>query len=174
MNKPGLPTRVFALLRPLMAAFVLAASLAGGAFAQEPAAAPPPDRLETARLVWSTLIAIDQANRTGNYTVLRDLAAPGFRTQNDAARLASIFASIRAQDLGLGRVVLMQPVYAEPPAMTDTGYFRIRGAFPTRPVGIGFEMLFQFTEGDWKLFGISVAPVQATDNGAVEAAPAEE
>lgn len=165
--------KTLAPFRALVAAALLAVALATAARAQEATPAPP-DRLETARLVWTTLIAVDQANRTGNYTVLRDLAAPGFRSQNDAARLASIFASVRAQDLGLDRVVLMQPVYAEPPAMTDTGYFRIRGAFPTRPVGIGFEMLFQFAEGDWKLFGISVAPVQTTGEETTQPAPAEE
>ena len=40
-------------------------------------------------LVRTTLLALDQANKTGNYTVLRDLAAPGFQVDT-AARLAEI------------------------------------------------------------------------------------
>jgi hypothetical protein len=38
-------------------------------------------------LVRSALIALQQANETGNYTVLRDLGAPGFEEANTAARL---------------------------------------------------------------------------------------
>ena len=59
-----------------------------------PAQAPRPadiDKNGVLILVRSTLLALDQANKTGNYTVLRDLGAPGFQT-NTAARLAEIFA----------------------------------------------------------------------------------
>jgi hypothetical protein len=41
----------------------------------------------------SALLALDQANKTGNYTVLRELGAPGFQAANTAARLSEIFAS---------------------------------------------------------------------------------
>lgn len=118
----------------------------------------PPDRSQTAQLVWTTLVAVDHANRTGNFTVLRDLAAPEFRRVNDPARLAAIFATIREQDLGLDRVVLATPVYAEPPGLTKTGLFRIRGSFPARPTGVAFDLHFQHAEGAWKLFGVSIAP----------------
>src|SRR5262249_31522767 len=46
----------------------------------QPAQAPRPaqiDRNGVLILVRSTLLALDHANKTGNYTVLRDLAAPG-------------------------------------------------------------------------------------------------
>jgi hypothetical protein len=129
--------------------------------------AAPPDRFETARLVWSTLIAVDQANQTGNYSVLRDLAAPGFQKLNDPARLAAIFAAVRETDLGLGRVVLSAPVYTEPPTILENGLYRVKGAFPARPVGVAFEILFQNVEGRWRLFGISVGEAAPAD------APAE-
>jgi hypothetical protein len=57
-------------------------------------AAPQPaqiDRNGVLILIRSTVLALDQANKTGNYTVLRDLGAPGFPA-NTAARLAEIFA----------------------------------------------------------------------------------
>ena len=38
------------------------------------------------------LIAVNHGNLTGNYTVLRDLGSDRFRQQNDAARLAAVFA----------------------------------------------------------------------------------
>ena len=49
------------------------------------------------------LIALDQANKTGNYTVLRDLGSPAFQA-NTAARLGEIFAGLRHEILrSLGR-----------------------------------------------------------------------
>jgi hypothetical protein len=52
--------------------------------------APKPaqiDRNGVLILIRETLLALDQANKTGNYTVLRDLGAPEFQN-NTAARLA--------------------------------------------------------------------------------------
>ena len=133
--------------------------------------APAPDRQETAQLVWTTLIAVDHANRTGNYSVLRDLAAPSFRDANNAARLAGIFAPLRARDIGLRRVVLASPAYAEPPKILDSGLYRVRGSFAFRPVGINFDLLFQHTDGEWQLFGVSIAPVEMPAPPADGAAP---
>lgn len=155
--------RIRARGRPFAAAlFALGLALpwAGGAAAQQVPYAPP-DRFETARLVWTTLIAVDHANRTGNYSVLRDLGAPDFQRLNDAARLAGIFAGIRERDIGLGRVVLSAPVYAEPPAVLANGMYRVTGAFPGRPAGVAFDLLFQNVEGRWLLYGVSVGEAPA-------------
>ena len=151
--------------RPPALAVAIFMALAPAAHTHEASAegAPPPDRQETARLIWTTLIAVDHANRTGNYSVLRDLAAPGFRDANDAARLAGIFAKLRARDIGLRRVVLASPVYAEPPKILDRGLYRVTGSFPFRPVGIEFDLLFQHSDGGWQLFGVSIAPVEMPD-----------
>jgi hypothetical protein len=48
--------------------------------AQHAPTAPQPaqiDRNGVLILIRSTILALDQANKTGNYTVLRDLGAPG-------------------------------------------------------------------------------------------------
>jgi len=144
----------------LAVALLLVLASVGQAHEASAQTVSPPDRQETARLVWSTLIAIDHANRTGNYSVLRDLAAPGFRDANNAARLAGIFAPLRARDIGLRRVVLASPVYAEPPKILDSGLYRVKGSFAGRPVGITFDLLFQHTNAGWQLFGVSIAPAE--------------
>ena len=74
--------------RSLLFAAVMAA-MASAAHAQTPPQAAKPaqiDRNGVLILIRSALLALDQANKTGNYTVLRDLGAPGFQT-NSAARL---------------------------------------------------------------------------------------
>ena len=85
---------------------------------------------------------------------------PGFRDANDAARLAGIFAKIRARDIGLSQVVLASPVYEEPPHLLENGLYQVRGSFPFRPVGIIFHLLFQHTDTGWQLFGVSIAPTE--------------
>jgi hypothetical protein len=50
-----------------------------------------PDQYKLNLLIRTTIIAINQANKTGNYTVLRDLAAPDFQNVNSAEKLAEIF-----------------------------------------------------------------------------------
>ena len=142
-------------------------------FLAPPVAAQPPlpGRGEAARLVWTTLIAVDHANQTGNYSVLRDLGAPGFRNANDAARLASIFSVLREPDLGLGRAVLYAPEYAAPPVIQDNGMLRLRGVIPMRPEGILFDMLFQHIDGEWRVFGIGVAPEEAKQIDEGDGAP---
>jgi len=126
--------------------------LAAPATAQTQTAPPP--RGEVARLGWGTLTALGHANRTGNYTVLRDLAAPGFRAANDAARLAAVFA--RNRDLPLGRAVLYAPQLSAAPAIAEDGTLRLQGRVPMRPEAILFDMLFVREGAEWRLQGLSV------------------
>lgn len=51
---------------------------------------------------------IPTANKTGDYTVLRDLGAPAFQT-NNAARLAEVFAAQRRDKLDLSGVAALDP-----------------------------------------------------------------
>ncbi|MHA1528548.1 MAG: hypothetical protein ACTSVG_05980 [Alphaproteobacteria bacterium] len=99
---------------------------------------------------------------------------PSFRDANDAARLAGIFAKFRDRDIGLRRVVLASPVYAEPPKILDNGLYRVRGGFQLRPVGINFDLLFQHTDSGWRLFGVSIAPAEMAEPPADGAEPAAE
>ena len=52
---------------------------------------------------------------------------------------------------------------------------RLTGAFPTRPLQINFDLLFQNVGGQWRLFGISVAtpqvPAQPSQAEAPKSAP---
>ncbi len=131
--------------------------------AQPPAAkglaVPPAESLLI--MIRTTLVALNHANWTGNYTVLRDLAAPAFRTANDPARLGQIFANLRSRNLDLSPVAIVTPKVSKPPAITPQGMLDITGVFPTRPLQINFQLLFQPVAGKWRLFGISVNPSPA-------------
>jgi hypothetical protein len=124
------------------------------------------DRNGVLMLVRSTILALDQANKTGNYTVLRDLGAPGFQA-NTAAKLAEIFASQRNDKLDLSGVAVIDPQLTVLPEIEANGLMRMAGFFPSVPSQVNFELLFAPVDGQWRLFGISVkvgssAPVAPT------------
>lgn len=123
-----------------------------------PSTQPIPSDMELSKLVWTTMAAIDQANISGNYSVLRDLAAPGFQANNDAAQLAEIFAPVRATRIDLSNALLLAPTYTVPALMTQPGVMRVQGYFGLRPTAIGFDLSFQWVRGRWRLFGVSIRP----------------
>ncbi len=123
-----------------------------------PSIAPVPTELEMAKLIWSTMVAVEQANLSGNYSVLRDMAAPSFQQVNDPARLAQIFASIRASRIDLSNTLLLAPTYVGTPQQIDNGAFQVRGYFGLRPTAVGFELYYQWVNGRWRLYGIGLEP----------------
>jgi hypothetical protein len=169
---------------------VLALLIAGPALAQTPAPPPasPPEAAAPASsgppslsrsdlelvvtLLRNTLSALHQANITGNYTVLRDLGAPGFRDTNTAARLAEIFALIREREVDLSRVVLLDPQLTDA-RINPNGMLYLAGGLATEPVAVKFELLYEAIEGTWRLFGISIAPETGLQPGAPPVDPAE-
>ena len=127
--------------------------------AETPPQAPKPaqiDRNGVLMLVRSTLLALDHANKTGNYTVLRDIAAPGFQV-NSAARLGEIFAKLRNDNLDLSGVAVIDPQLNLLPQIEANGLMHMAGFFPSVPNQVNFDLAFAPVNGQWRLFGISVS-----------------
>ncbi len=115
---------------------------------------PNDDRLLL--MIMSSMMALNQANLTGNYTVLRDLAAPGFQQVNSPERLSQLFAKLRGRNIDLTPILLFQPKLYRKPEMNNAGMLRITGFFPTAPERVNFDLIFQPVEGKWRLFGLGV------------------
>ncbi|WP_049807663.1 hypothetical protein [Bradyrhizobium japonicum] len=135
--------------------------------APAPAAAPVqpslPVTLEQALyLIRSTLLTLNDANRTGNYTVLRDLAAPDFQARNTAADLGLNFLDLRRRNFDLYGAALLAPQFADAPALDQRGMLRLAGYIPTQPQQIKFNLTFQIVAGQWRLFGIAIATPEAS------------
>jgi hypothetical protein len=131
--------------------------------ATPPQAAAKPaniDRNGVLMLIRSTLLALDHANKTGNYTVLRDLGAPGFQV-NTAARLAEIFVKQRGDKLDLAGVAVIDPQLSLLPQIEPNGLLHMAGFFPSVPSQVNFELLFAPVEGQWRLFGVSLSVGQS-------------
>lgn len=126
-------------------------------------------------LVRTSLLALDNANKTGNYTVLRELGSPQFQLNTDA-RLAEIFAQQRRENLDLSAVAVLDPQLTQTPQIDTNGMMHIKGFFPTVPKQVSFELIFSPVNGVWRLFGISIgltqpAPVQPTASAQAPSRP---
>jgi hypothetical protein len=159
------------LLRTATALILAVLSFAHAARAEQ--AAPKPaniDRNGVLMLVRSSLLALDQANKTGNYTVLRDLGSPGFQAGNNAARLGDIFAKLRNDKIDLTGVAVIDPQLSLLPQIEANGMMHMAGFFPSVSSQVNFELIYEAIDSQWRLFGISVSIGQA---GPVAPPPAE-
>lgn len=150
----------------LASAPVQAQSVQPGATLQRPSVPPPPSlrptpsQLELSRMIWSTVAAVDHANRSGNYSVLRDISAQAFQINYNPAKLTEIFAGLRNSNIDLSTALLVPPTYTEAPQMVREDLFRVKGLFQLRPISITFDMFFQWEQGRWKLAGIDIQPAE--------------
>jgi hypothetical protein len=107
-------------------------------------------------LITSSLLALNQANATGNYTVLRDGAAPDFQQGNSPEHIAQIFKDLRARDLDMSSIVLQQPRLFRRPEMSEQGMIRVTGFYPMEPEAVLFDLIYQPVHGKWRLLGMAV------------------
>ncbi len=146
--------------------------------AAPPAAAPAPQLSlpvsveQTLYLIRSSLLTLNDANRSGNYTVLRDLATPDFQARNTAADLAQIFTDLRRRNFDLYGAALLAPQLTAAPALDAEKRLRLTGIFPTRPQRINFDLSFQVVGEQWRLFRIAIATPEAPPLPAQAQAPA--
>jgi hypothetical protein len=140
------------------------ASAPSAATASPPAAQgqalPSPESMFA--MIRSSLLALGHANETGNYTVLRDLSAPGFQASNSAAKLGIIFADLRDRGIDLLPAAILTPTITAGPSLTPQGMLSLAGYIPTQPHQMNFELAYQVVNGRWRLFGISVNPAAAS------------
>lgn len=131
--------------------------------AQQPASQPAaqmPDAVAMIIMIRSTLVALNQANQTGNYSVLRDLGAPAFQASNNPAQLAVAFTALRDQRLDIASVLAVTPELAETPTIDQNNILKLTGFFPTEPLRINFQMAFQLVAGTWRPIALAVGANQ--------------
>ena len=121
----------------------------------EQSAGQMPDAYKLNMMIRTTLIALNQANQTGNYSVLRDLGTPQFQSLNSDARLGEIFAALRNRKLDLSPLLFFDPKLIREPAL-QSGLLRLTGYIPTDPERILFDMGFERVGDQWRLSAIVI------------------
>jgi len=135
---------------------------------------PLPSAEQLVSLVRNVLLAVNDANLTGNYTVLRDLSAPDSQGLNTPERLEESFRPIRQQGTDFSIVAVATPRFVQLPTFTPQGYLRVNGEFISSP-RITFDIFLQHVEGRWRPYAIGVGvvpvPVNPTPSAEVKSPP---
>ena len=107
-------------------------------------------------MIKTTLIAFNDANASGNYTVLRDLASPEFQQTNTSANLAKTFERERERKVDISPIVLLQPTLLRPAFIDDSGLLWVVGFFSSTPAWVNFKLAFKPVAGRWRLEALGV------------------
>lgn len=109
-------------------------------------------------LIKSSLIALNQANQTGNYTVLYALGSDTLRASTNPQALAQSFAGFRQRNVDLSPVVFLNPQLTRPAAV-EGGRLHLVGFFPTQPLRVTFDLWFEPSQGHWKYVQLNASLV---------------
>jgi hypothetical protein len=123
-------------------------------------AAQAQNKLPTERgleaLVKSALLSFNDANVTGNYTVFHAKLSKPFRQQFSPEKLKATFKEFAEKNIDIDLIAALKPSYDPAPVIDDTGRLIVKGAFPTEPARVIFELDFIPSDGEWKLVRINV------------------
>jgi hypothetical protein len=131
---------------------------------QAPRPVTMPDEYKLNMMIRNAIIALNQANITGNYTVLRELGTPAFQVSNSPAKLTEIFATLRARKVDMSPIMFFPPKLVAAPAFQEGQILRLTGFFPTMPEQVNFDLAYQMFGDQWMLAGIAVNTAPATQN----------
>jgi len=115
---------------------------------------PSPFAQET--LIKTTLLTLNDANVTGNYTVLHAKLAKQFRDNINADKLKQAFKSFADQKIDFGVIAPKTPIATSESKIDSRGALNLRGYFDTKPVRLTYELDYLPSEGEWKPASINV------------------
>jgi hypothetical protein len=115
-----------------------------------------PSRTRLDLLIRSTLMALDHANQSGNYSVLRDLGSPAFQRFYTASALSDRFVALRKAKIDFSPILFFHPQMTAEPTLQEGRFLRLVGFMPTKPQQINFDLAYQNIEGQWLLVALSV------------------
>ena len=145
------------LLIALIALAAGIASIGGALYPASPALAqslPNPTMQEI--LVKASLLTFNDANVTGNYSVLHAKLSKPFRDQFDAAKLKQTFKPFADQHIDFDLIAAKPIVPTTEAQINSNGVLMLRGYFDTKPSRVSYELDFIRSEGEWKLSNINV------------------
>jgi hypothetical protein len=107
-------------------------------------------------LVKASLLSFNDANVTGNYTVLHAKLSKPFREQFSPERLAETFKEFSDKHIDIDVIAAFTPTYQPAPSVDAEGKLLVKGFFPTEPVRVNFQLDFIPSDGEWKLIRLNV------------------
>jgi hypothetical protein len=107
-------------------------------------------------LIKTYLLSLNDANITGNYTVLHAKLAKPFRDQFTPDKLKEAFKGFADQKINFGPIVAKPPVATSESTIDSRGALLLRGYFDTRPSRVVYDLDFLPSEDEWKPIKLNV------------------
>ena len=126
-------------------------------FAPPSWAAKPPSVEQQDILVRSALMTFNDANATGNYSVLFAKASKQFQSSLSTDKLSEAFKIYRDQNLNLEKMIITADLLESKPAdIDDDGVLHLVGSLKDAQASLRYELKFVQNNAVWKLIGIDV------------------
>jgi hypothetical protein len=119
-------------------------------------AADVPDDDDQDIMIRSTLMTFNDANVTGNYSVLIARASSQFQAQVTPEKLAAAFEGFRKNKLYIDDVVTADYDSYEKAKVDGDGVLTLAGVFKTDELTVKYNLRYVKNDSDWKLLGINV------------------
>lgn len=141
----------FNLFGSIIALLALIAVFMAPAFA-----ADIPDDDEQDVLIRTTLVTFNDANMTGNYSVLLAKASKQLQSQFSAEQLSTAFEAFRKNELFFEEVVTADYDSFEKARIYGDGALVLVGVFKTDDMQVKYRLRFVQNNKIWKILGINV------------------
>ena len=150
------------ILAALAGAVLLAIPAMNASWGAAPVESKVPSALIQEILIKTYLLTLNDANLTGNYTVLQAKLAKPFREQFNAERLKKIFKPFVDKHIDYGIIAAKPPVASSESKIDNRGALILRGYFDTKPSRVSYELDFIPSEREWKpiKLNVHVKPVE--------------
>ena len=102
-------------------------------------------------LIKTSLSTLNDANLTGNYSVLYAKLSKPFRDQFTPDKLKAAFKTFADQKADWSIIVAKPPVPTEEAKIDERGALLLRGYFDTQPSRVSYDLDFVPSEGEWKI-----------------------
>jgi hypothetical protein len=107
-------------------------------------------------LVRTTLMTFNDANMTGNYSVLLAKASKQFQEQFTAEKLATAFETFRSKGLFFEGIVTDDYESQQKAKLDSEGALVLAGEFNDDDVKVKYKLRFAQNNNVWKVIGIDV------------------
>jgi hypothetical protein len=118
-------------------------------------------------LIKTSILTLNDAIVTGNFTVVHAKAAKVLREELGPDRIKQAFESFAEQKIDMSAISAATPVATAPAQIDDRGALLLRGRFDVGRSRLAYELHFLPSEGEWKpiKLHVSVNPLNETSTG---------
>jgi len=138
------------------AGVVVAVLMITTAFLAPAYAADVPSDDEQDVMIRSTLATFNDANMTGNYSILIAKASKQFQEQMSAEKLAAGTENFRKNHLFFESIVTDDYESSEKATIDQEGALNLAGVFKGDEIKVTYKLRFVQNANQWKLIGINV------------------